>query len=533
MVLIAGCSSTKKDEQVSSDIKQVFKRVEAAELPTADISLATDTVSHTTLYNVYEGLYRMGDSSELIPAGAKEMAKVSEDGLKYSIELNEKATWSDGKHVTAKDYVFSWQRSVDPAIASEYAYMFSPVKNAEKITKGEADKSSLGIKAVGDYKLEIELEAATPYFENLLAFPNFFPQREDVVEEYGDDYAKTSEKTVYNGAFVLSGYEGPGVSTEWKYKKNEKYWDKDAVKLDEVDVKVVKEAGTALNMYEDGQINETYLSGELAQQNAENPDFLSILQPNTFYLQYNLKKDASLLQNKELRKAISYSIDRESIAEKVLANGSKAAYTYVPAALTFDSKGTKDFSETNKTKVLLDKKQAKELWGKVQKELSQDSVDLELLVTDTESAKKIAEYLQEELQTTLEGIKINVTSVPFAVSLDRMQNGGFDIALTGWGADYPDPMSFLNNLTSDNPLNYGGYSNESYDNLVNEINNDFGTDSSKRWDAMVQVNEMLMDELPVAPVFQQAKTYLRNPNVKGVEEHSMGAQFDYKHAEIK
>lgn len=527
-----GSAENNKKDGTSEAVKQVLKRVENAELPTADLSLATDVVSHTALYNTYEGLYRLGNSNELIPAGATELASISEDGLKYTVKLNEKSKWSDGKSVTANDYVFSWQRTVDPETASEYAYMYTPVKNAEKITKGELKKEELGIRAISDYELEIELESATPYFQNLLAFPNFFPQCKDIVEKYGKDYASTSEKAVYNGAFVLEDYTGPGVSTSWKYVKNNEYWDKESVKLDEVDINVVKEAGTALNMYEDGQINETYLSGELAQQNKENPDFLSILQPNTFYIQYNLKKDNSVLNNEDLRKAISYSIDRDSVAENVLANGSNPAETYVPVGLAFSPSDNEDFTKVSKTKAEFDKEKAKELWKNAQKELGKDSIELELLVTDTESAKKLSEYLQEELQETLNGVKVNVTSVPFAVSLDRLQSGSFDIALAGWGADYPDPMSFLNNLVSDNPLNYGGYSNKNYDTLINEINTKEGSNLDVRWNKMVEANQVIMDELSIAPVFQQAKTYLRNANVKGVESHSMGAEFDYKNAEI-
>ncbi|MFD1902758.1 peptide ABC transporter substrate-binding protein [Enterococcus termitis] len=533
IISIGGCSTFEKnnEESKSEIVDQVFKRVEAVELPTVDISLATDVVSHRALYNIYEGIYRFGKSNELVPAGAKEMAKISEDGLKYTIHLNEKAVWSDGKPVTAKDYVFSWQRSVDPATASEYAYMFSPIKNATKIISGELGRESLGIKAIGKYELGIELETATPYFQNLLAFPNFFPQREDIAKKYGNEYAKTSENTVYNGAFVLEDYKGPGVSTEWKYTKNDTYWDKDEVKLREIEVNVVKD-GTALSMYEDGQVDETYLSGELAQQNKENTDFVTVLQPNTFYLQFNLKKDQSILKNKNFRKAISYSINRELLANNILSNGSKAAYTYVPMGLSFSPLGDKDFVNTSRTKAVFDKKKAEECWNKVQKELNRKSIDLELLVTDTESAKRLSEYFQEEIQTLLKGIKINITSVPYAVSLDRLQSGEYDLALTGWSADYPDPMSFLNLLTTNNQLNYGGYSNKEYDTLVSEINDNLGTDVGLRWDKMIDANEIIMDEEPITPLFQLAKAYLRNPNVKGIEAHSIGAEFDYKNAEI-
>ncbi|MHC5229569.1 peptide ABC transporter substrate-binding protein [Enterococcus sp. LJL99] len=527
-----GSSSNNAEEEAKDQVKQILKRVENAELPTADLSLATDAVSLTALYNTYEGLYRLGDSDELLPAGATELAEISNDGLKYTVKLNEKAKWSDGRSVTANDYVFSWQRTVDPQTGSEYAEMFKPVRNAEKIIEGEIAKEELGIKALSDYELEIELESATPYFQNLLAFPNFFPQRKDIVEKYGKEYATTSENAVYNGAFVLEDYIGPGVSSNWKYVKNNTYWDKEAVKLNEVDIKVVKEANTALNMYEDGKINETYLSGELAQQNLDNPDFLSILQPNTFYIQFNMNAEDSILKNENVRKAISYSIDRKAIADKILANGSTAAETYVPAELAYSPESHEDFTKYSQPKATFDKEKSKESWEKALKELGEDSIELELLVTDTESAKKISEYLQEELQQTLTGIKINVSSVPFAVSLDRLDSGSYDIALAGMGADYPDPMSYLNNLESSNPLNYGGFINGNYDTLINEINTKDGANLDLRWNKMVEANQIIMNELPITPVFQQAKTYLRNSTVKGVESHAMGAPFDYKNAEI-
>ncbi|WP_338366672.1 peptide ABC transporter substrate-binding protein, partial [Enterococcus faecium] len=189
----------------------------------ADPSLATDEVSFTTLNNVYEGIYRLDKDNKPAPAGAAEKATVSEDGLVYKVKLREESKWSDGKPVTAADYVYGWQRTVDPATASEYAYMFEPVKNAEKISKGELPKEELGIKAINDHELEITLETATPYFDDLLASPSFLPQRQDIVERFGKDYTKSSDKAVYNGPFTLTEFDGPGTDTKWSLTKNEEY----------------------------------------------------------------------------------------------------------------------------------------------------------------------------------------------------------------------------------------------------------------------------------------------------------------------
>src|SRR5699024_4939483 len=153
----------------------------------------TDTISFSALNNVYEGLYRLDADNIPQPAGAAELAEVSEDGLTYKLKLREDAKWSNGDPVTAADYVYSWQRTVSPDTASEYAYMFEPVLNAAEITSGDKDVEELGIKAVGDYELEITLAKATPYFDYLLAFASFFPQQEKTVEEFGDKYASNSE----------------------------------------------------------------------------------------------------------------------------------------------------------------------------------------------------------------------------------------------------------------------------------------------------------------------------------------------------
>ncbi|MCZ1527262.1 peptide ABC transporter substrate-binding protein, partial [Enterococcus faecium] len=327
-LVLAGCyggssaTSSSSAKSGSADGGGVFNLVVPQEMPTADLSVATDTISFTALNNVYEGIYRLDEDSKPQPAGASELAEVSEDGLTYKIKLREDAKWSNGDPVTAADYVYGWQRTVDPATASEYAYLYAPVENAEDITAGKKDKSELGIKAVGDYELEIKLTKQTPYFQYLLAFPSFFPQKQSVVEENGDAYASASDKAVYNGPFTLEDFDGPGTDTEWTYKKNDHYWDKDTVKLSEIKVSVVKESSTALNLFKDGQADDVILSGELAQQNANDPAYTSVKEARTSYIEFNQREKNSPFNNVNLRKAISYSIDREALVKQVLGDGS-------------------------------------------------------------------------------------------------------------------------------------------------------------------------------------------------------------------
>jgi oligopeptide transport system substrate-binding protein len=287
--------------------------------------------------------------------------------------------------------------------------MFNSVKNAEKISKGEMKKEELGIKAINDYELEITLEKATPYFDYLLAFPTFLPQRQDIVEKYGKDYTTTSDKAVYNGPFTLTDFDGPGTDTSWSYTKNDKYWDKDTVKLDKVAIDVVKEAPTSLNLFQDGQADEVPLSGELAQQMKNDPDYIILKGASTFYFEPNQREENSPYRNANLRKALSYAIDRKALVEQILANGSAVPTGLVPEGLAADPKNDEDFAKESGNEVVYDVAKAKEAWKKAKQELGITTLTADLLIDDTDNAKKMAEYLQGSLSDTLDGLKVTVT----------------------------------------------------------------------------------------------------------------------------
>lgn len=534
-IVLAGCSSGNNDNQSTSggNAEQVFNVVIQQEMPSADLSLATDTISFSALNNVYEGLYRLDKESKPQPAGAAEAATVSEDGLTYTITLREDAKWSNGEPVTAADYVYAWQRTVNPETASEYAYMFSPVKNGDKITAGEADVSELGIKALGDYELEITLEQPTVYFDYLLAFPSFFPQSQAIVEEYGKDYATSSDKAVYNGPFLLDGFEGPGTDTEWQYIKNDTYWDAETVQLTEINVSVVKESSTALNLFQDGQADDVILTGELAQQMANDESFVAQPEASTYYMELNQADENSPFRNENLRKAISYSIDREAIATKILGDGSIASTGLVPGNMTFNPETDVDFTEDAGTSVSYNPEEAKAYWEKAKTELGIDSFNFDILSSDTDSTKKMVEYIQGAVQENLDGVTVDVSPVPFAVRLDRSNAGDFDAVIGGWGADYADASSYTDLFVTGNSYNRGKWSNPEYDKLVEASATTDGNDAQARWNDMVEAEKVIMAEQGVIPIYQKAEAHLRNTNVKDVIAHVAGAQYDYKWAFVE
>ena len=539
-IVLAGCSTggTSSTGESSSGsgtaaAEQIFNVVVQQEMPSADLSLATDTISFSALNNVYEGLYRLDADSKPEPAGAAELAEVSEDGLTYKLKLREDAKWSNGEPVTAADYVFGWQRTVSAETGSEYAYLFAPVTNAEAITAGEKDVSELGIKAVSEYELEITLTTPTPYFQYLLAFPSFFPQSQAVVEDNGDQYASTSDNAVYNGPFVLAGFDGPGTDTEWSYEKNDQYWDKETVKLDTINVSVVKESSTSLNLFQDGQADDVILTGELAQQMANDEAFVSEPLARTSYIELNQREEDSPFRNEDLRKAISYAIDRDALVTSILGDGSLASTGLIPKGMTFNPTDNTDFVDEAESVIEYDQEKAKEHWEKAKEALGIDSLSFEILASDTDSTKKAIEYIQSAIQDTLDGVKVSLSPVPFSVRLDRSNSGDFDVVMGGWGADYADASSFTDLFVTDNSYNRGRWTSEEYDAAVKSSATTNAGNPDARWQDLLDAEKIIMDQQGVIPVYQNVEAHLRAPKVKGVVSHGAGAQYDYKWAVIE
>lgn len=527
-ILVACGGESEKNTASEKDGEQVFRYIERQEMPSADPSLATDEVSLVALNNIYEGIYRLDKENKPQPAGAVEAATVSDDGLTYTVKLREDARWTDDKPVTAADYVYSWQRTVDPKTASEYAFMFYSIKNAEKINKGELNKEELGIKAMNEYELEITLEKVTPYFDYLLAFPSFVPQRKDIVEKYGEEYTTTSNKAVYNGPFVLTDFDGPGTDTNWSYTKNDHYWDKETMKIEKVMVDVVKEAPTSLNLFQDDQSDDVPLTGELAEQMKEDPNYIVLKMASTFYLETNQKDEQSPYRNENLRKALSYALDRDAMVNQIIANGSTVATGLVPEGLAGNPTTDEDFAKEAGNKVVYDASKAKASWEKAKSDLGIDTLSIDLLVDDTDNSKKLAEYIQGTLTDTLDGLKVTVTTVPFSVRLDRMTNGDFEVAISGWTADYADPSSFLDLFLTGNAYNKGYYSNKDYDELVTKAATVDANDPKARWKDMIDAEKLLMDQMAIIPLYQKAEAHLRSENVKDIVYHSTGARYDFK-----
>lgn len=525
-VFLAACG--KSSDNSASD-KQVLNWSESAELPSMDLSKATDTVSFNQLNNSMEGLYRLGKNSKIEP-GIATKTEVSDDGLTYTFTLRKNAKWSNGDPVTAKDFVYSWQRTVDPKTGSQYAYLFDGVANAQDIMDGKKQPSELGIKADGDHKLVVTLDKQVPYFKLLMGFPVFFPQNQKVVEEYGDKYGTASKYMVYNGPFVLKDWTGTNLS--WTLAKNNKYWDKSKVKLDEINYKVNKSPNTAYNLYQSGKVDATVLGAEQARQLKGQTGYIDRKQASVFYLQLNEQK--AEFANTKIRQAISKAIDRDQYVKQVLAGASTPAKGFVSSGLA--ERNGKDFVDAAyvKSAVEYNEKDAKKLFEEGLKEVGQDKIEFSILGDDTDGSKKATEFLQSEITETFgsDKVKVTVSNVPFKTRLARTEQKNFDVVVSGWGADFADPISFLDLMTSDNPQNAGGWKNEEYDRLIEASKTTDATNEAKCWDDLVQAEKILMDDQGVIPLYQRTEPWMVKPSVKNIIFNSAGVNYNFKEAYI-
>ncbi|GEP19024.1 peptide ABC transporter substrate-binding protein [Pediococcus argentinicus] len=522
--ILAACGSNNSAKKNSVNFR------ESAEIATMDQSKVTDVVGLTQLGNTEEGLYRIGKDNKIENALATD-TKVSDGGKEYTFNIRKGAKWSNGETVTAKDFVFGWQRTVNPKTASQYAYLFSGIKNADKIAANKANYKTLGVKADGDNKLVVTLDRPVPYFKLLMGFPIFFPQNEKAVDKYGSSYGTTSAKTVYNGPFKQEGWKGSNLS--WKLVKNPDFWNKSSVKTDTINYQVVKDAGTALNMYNSKKLDQNTLTGDQVKQYKNDKNFVKYLNSSTFYLEFNEKKD-KYFKNQKIRQALSLAINRDQFTKKVLADGSEPATGLTSAGLAKDPKTGTDFAkEVNVPEASkYDLAQAKKLMAEGLKEEGMKSLNFQLMSDDTTGAKQSTEYIQSAWEK-IPNVKVSLSNIPFKNRLANSQNGKFDAVITAWGADFSDPISFLQLFTTGNSLNNGKWKSAEFDQLIKDAGDKDANNPEKRWNDMLKAERILLKEQAISPLYQQAQSMLRNQNIKGIVYNSAGLNFDYSHMTVK
>lgn len=512
----------------SSDLKVMLE----TPVMSLDPQQATDGTSFEVMANYTDGLTQMDDSGAAVAAIA-ESWETSDDGLTWTFHLRKDAKWSNGTPVTAKDFVFGWQRAVDPDVASEYAYMLSDigqVKNAAEIIDGTKDKSELGVTAVDDNTLQVELNAPVSYFLSLMYFPTFYPVNEEFFNTCPDTYGTSPETTLSNGAFVLDSYEP--AATEIHLTKNADYYDADKIKLAGIDYQVIQDSQQALLSYQNGDLDLTLLNGDQVDQVKDDPAFKAVGAGYLWYVTPNISAVPELA-NDNIRKALTFAIDRTAICEDVLKDGSKPTYTAVPMDFAAGPDGS-DFSadQTKFQDVCADDTaKAAEYWQKGLDELGITSLTLDMVVDADDAPQKVATVLQEQWQTALPGLTINLTVEPKKQRVQDLQDGNYQLGLTRWGPDYADPMTYLGMWTTGCSNNYGLWSSTDYDDIIAKCTTgELATDPEGRWSAMYDAEKIVMDQSVIFPLYTQCNAEMLSTNVTGVAFHPVALNRVYKNA---
>lgn len=527
--LTLGLVSCGGNKTAKSNVLNVMIEVEVASL---DPQQAVDGTSFEVIANYTDGLKQMaGDGSTIDALCAEET--VSSDGLTYTFKLRDDAFWSNGDPVTADDFVFGWQRAVDPKVASEYSYMLSDigqVKNAAKIIAGELPLDALGIKAVDEKTLEVQLEVPVSYFDSILYFPTFYPVNRKFYESVGDKFGTSADTVLSNGAFIMTDYQPAALA--FSLKKNDKYWDAARVKLDGLNYQVLKDSQQSLMAYQNGSLDIVKLSGDQVDQVKDDLEFRSIGAGYLWYISPMMQKIDDL-KNLNLRKALSYAVNRESIVKNVVKDGSMAAYTPVPAEFAYNSEG-KDFITTQKEFPELcdsDLAKATEYYNAAKKELGKDSFTFEMIVDDTTVQQNVAAVVKEQLEKALPGLTVNLRVEPKKQRVFDMQDGNFEFALTRWGPDYADPMTYLGMWVTNNSNNYGLWSSPAYDALIEScVTGKYAQKPAERWETLKAAEKLVLEDAVIIPLYQQADACMVKSNVKGIEFHPVALNRVYKNA---
>ena len=508
-----------------------------------DTNLATDGDSFEVIADCIDGLTQMDADGSAVPALA-ESWDVSDDGCTYTFHLRD-TKWSNGTPVTAADFEYAWKLAMTANV--EYNYMFDSsvgaVKNADNILYEGGDPDTLGVKAVDDKTLEVQLEVPVSYFPSLMYFPTFYPINQAFYESLEDGTYGTSPKTfLSNGAFLLSEYT-PGTAS-LSLTKNPDYWDAARVKLDGINYQVVGSSDNALTGFKNGTLDLAVVNGDQVASVKGDADLSSKLQVTgagyMWYLSFSQTENNAngYLANANLRLAFTNAIDRQSMVDNYVMDGSLATYTCVPPQFAASASTGKDFSadqERFKDVCSYNPEAAKQYYEAAKSELGVDSFSFTMVFGNNEGDEvtKVAQALKEQIEGTLSGVTITLAPMTKAERLDKMQNDDYEIALTRWGPDYADPMTYLGMWVTNNANNYGFWSNADYDQLTKDCTTgQYVSDYDARWEALFEAEQIVMDEAVIAPLYTKANANLMSPGLSGVEFHPVAINRAYKNTTI-
>ena len=485
---------------------QVFTYRLGDETTSFDPQLVEDFDGARIVADMFETLYVTDSKGAIVPAGALSH-EVSEDKMIYTFKLRPEAMWSDGTPVTAADYVYGWQRAVDPELASPYSWYMEimSVKNAAEIIAGDVAKEELGVKAIDDHTLEVTLSTPIPYFAKMVTMATTAPAPKATIEANGADWTKP-ENIVVNGAYKLSEHVLKERSTR---VRNDKYWDNEHTVLDEVSVLIVNDENQAFTRYKAGELNMTDIpAGQFIGLKKEMPDeVFSAPNLGSYYYVLNQSENGpEAFKDARVRKALSYAVDRDVIVNNVKQAGEIPAYTFTPTAT--EGYVPPELDWANWTQAERDAK-AKELLAEAGYGEGGKPLSFKLMYNTDDAHKAVAVVISQMWKQKL-GVDVELENQEWKVFLESRGGQSFEMARGGWFGDYNEASTFLDLVTTDSGYNDGKYSNAEIDALMAEAKTLENGAAN-----YTKVEEILSEESGVIPLYFYSKGYALNPTVKG------------------
>ncbi len=485
--------------------EQVFKYRVLDNIRALDPQLAEDVETAYVVNQLFEGLYNEDALGNPVP-GAAESYTANADFTVYTFKLRD-AKWSNGDPVTAGDFVYGWQRAVDPALASTYAYYLGLVNvlNADEVVAGTKTAADLGVKAIDDKTLEVTLKASTPWFVKTLAHSTLFAAPKATIEKFGADWTKP-ENLVSNGSYILAE-NSPGERVV--LKRNPNYWNDAATVINEVQFLTINDENQGLTRWRAGEVDQTDVpAGQYPALEAEMPDQVySVPQFCTYYFSVNMTASApEALKIKEVRQALNLAIDRDVIVNAVLQGGQTPAYSFTnPNTSGFEMPTIAAASMTQEER---DKKAVELLtaagYGPGGKPLA-----LDYIYNTSEAHKAIITVVSQMWKEKL-GVDVAMSDMEFAVLSDRRHTQDYQLARNAWCGDYNEASTFLSLFDSKSEQNDSGWSNPEVDKLLAEAK--VSADPNPMYKEIEAINA---EEVAIMPIYFYSKVFLQKPTVKG------------------
>lgn len=507
------------EDSGSSDHEQVLRIHLGADPTTFDPSLHEDFLTGSITRQVFDGLVRFGEDDELVESLATEI-DVSDDHLTYTFTLRE-SEWSNGDPVTAHDFVYSWMRVLNAETASGAAHNAFVIKNGEAYFNGEVEADEVGVKAVDDYTLEVELEYPAPYFLELLTGSQFMPLNEEVVEG-NENWADDLSTYVTNGPFTLESYS---IQDDVVLVKNETYWDQDAVQLDRIRYILIEDDNTALDMYNTGELDWVgsplgTIPGDAIKPLLDEGVLQTKDRAHMTAARFNIEKEP--FGNEKIRKAFSYAINRQDITEHVTQAGEQPALGFVPATMLVNEEGYFKDNNVEEAKKLLEEG--------MKEEGITELPQITFLYNTSDRNHRLAQTLQAQIKEALD-VEIELEHKEAKVFFEQQNEGDHMFSIAGRSGSFNDPINFLQNyMIKDSTSNNTNWHNPTYNEFLEQARVE--SDAKKRNQLLYNAEEVMMDDMPLTPLFSGSTTWIQNEKVKGVPMTSTG-HIDLKHGYIE